>query len=287
MALARNGRVALRWIDGGNPAGEPVLHIMGLGGTARAWARLLPYVEPEYRVLTFDHRGTGLSDPVTFPLRMADLVGDAVAVLDAAGVPRAHVHGVSLGGMVAQELALRHPERVRSLLLGCTTPGGIMVSNEPPWRLIAAAGLRPVLGAERTWPMVSAALYSRRTREEFPERIAEDEAMRLDDATPAATILAQMLAVARHDVRSRLPALAGLPVTVVHGADDVLIPPRAGRALAERIPGARLVLLDDAGHLLGTDAGPAWADAVLEHLAHAGSSTSGRAGSHRKADARG
>lgn len=266
MALARNGRVALRWIDGGNPAGEPVLHIMGLGGTARAWARLLPYVEREYRVLRFDHRGTGLSDPVTFPLRMADLVGDAVAVLDAAGVRRAHVHGVSLGGMVAQELALRHPERVRSLLLGCTTPGGIMVSNEPPWRLIAAAGLRPVLGAERTWPMVSAALYSRRTREEFPERIAEDEAMRVGDATPAATLLAQMVAVARHDARSRLHTLSGLPVTVVHGTEDVLIPPRAGRALAERIPGARLVLLDDTGHLLGTDAGPAWGAAVLEHL---------------------
>lgn len=270
MALARNGRVALRWIDGGNPAGEPVLHIMGLGGTARAWARLLPYVEPEYRVLRFDHRGTGLSDPVTFPLRMADLVGDAVAVLDAAGVRRAHVHGVSLGGMVAQELALRHPERVRSLLLGCTTPGGIMVSNEPPWRLIAAAGLRPVLGAERTWPMVSAALYSRRTREEFPERIAVDEAMRVGDATPAATLLAQMVAVARHDARSRLHALSGLPVTVVHGTEDVLIPPRAGRALAERIPGARLVLLDDTGHLLGTDAGPAWGAAVLEHLRAAG-----------------
>lgn len=266
MALARNGRVALRWIDGGNPLGEPVLHIMGLGGTAQAWARLLPYIERDYRVLTFDHRGTGLSDPVTFPLRMADLVGDAVAVLDAAGVRRAHVHGVSLGGMVAQELALRHPERVRSLLLGCTTPGGIMVSNEPPWRLIAAAGLRPVLGAERTWPLVSSALYSRRTREQFPERIAEDEAMRVADATPAATILAQMLAVARHDARSRLHALAGLPVTVVHGAEDVLIPPRAGRALAERIPGARLVVLDRTGHLLGTDAGPAWGAVVLEHL---------------------
>lgn len=269
MAVARNGRVALRYLDSGNAHGEPVLHIMGLGGTARAWGRLLPYVEPDYRVLTFDHRGTGLSDGVTFPLRMDDLVGDALAVLDAARVECAHVHGVSLGGMVAQELALRHPGRVRSLLLGCTTPGGI-VSNEPPWRLIAAAGLRPLLGPERTWPLVTAALYSRRTREEFPERIAEDEALRLEDATSPATIAAQMLAVARHDARDRLHALDGLPVTVIHGTEDTLIPPRAGQALAARIPGARLVLLDGAGHLLGTDAGPEWGAAVREHLRAAG-----------------
>lgn len=269
MAVARNGRVALRYHDLGAPGGAPVLHIMGLGGSARAWARLLPHVTPDYRVLTFDHRGTGLSDPITRPVSMGDLVGDALAVLDAARVESAHVHGVSLGGMVAQHLALRHPERVRSLILGCTTPGGIVISNEPPWRLLAAAGLRPVLGAERTWPMVSTALYSRRTREEFPHLIAEDDAVRLDDATSPVTVAAQMLAVARHDTRRRLHELEGLPVTVVHGTEDVLIPPRAGRALAERIPGARFVLLEDAGHLLGTDAGDAWGAAVREHLAAA------------------
>lgn len=269
MAVARNGRIALRYLDGGQPGGEPVLHIMGLGGSARAWGRHLPHVEADYRVLTYDHRGTGLSDGVTFPLRMDDLVGDALAVLDAARVDVAHVHGVSLGGMVAQELALRHPERVRSLILGCTTPGG-MVANEPPWRLLAAAGLRPFIGAERTWPLVTASLYSRRTREQFPERIAEDEALRLDDSTPSATVLAQMLAVARHDTRQRLHALDGLPVTVIHGTDDVLIPPRAGEALARHIPGARLVLLEGAGHLLGTDAGDEWGAAVRAHLAAAG-----------------
>lgn len=269
MAVAHHGRVALRYHDLGAPGGAPVLHIMGLGGTARAWARLLPHVTPDYRVLTFDHRGTGLSDPITRPVGMDDLVGDALAVLDAAGVERAHVHGVSLGGMVAQQLALRHPERVRSLLLGCTSPGGVMLANEPPWRMLAAAGLRPVLGARRTWPLVTSALYSRRTREERPELIAEDEAIRGDDATPVVTLIAQMAAVARHDVRRRLHELGGLPVTVVHGAEDVLIPPRAGRALARGIPGARLVVLDDAGHLLGTDAGDAWGAAVREHLARA------------------
>src|SRR5881394_1227437 len=113
--------------------GEPVLLIMGLSGSGRAWYRMLPHLAGRYRAITFDNRGTGGSPPVIGRLTMADMVDDALSVLDAAGHDTAHVFGVSMGGMIAQHLALDHRERVRSLILGCTTPGGRRAA--PPWRL--------------------------------------------------------------------------------------------------------------------------------------------------------
>src|SRR5207244_3408192 len=168
--VASNRGVWLSWRAEG--AGEPLLLIMGLSGSARAWYRLLPHVSRHCQAIVFDNRGTGDSDRVTGPLTMADLAADAVAVLDASGHDSAHVMGVSMGGMIAQHLALNHRERVRSLILGCTTAGGRRAS--PPWRLLSATALRPVVGITRTFPLIIPALYARRTREEQPGRVEED-----------------------------------------------------------------------------------------------------------------
>src|SRR5918911_2698332 len=108
-AEARHGDVRLHWRREGDPAGEPVLLIMGLSGSHHDWYRLLPHLA-DYDVVLFDNRGTGASSPVTGPLTMDDMVADALAVLDAAGLPDAHIHGTSMGGMVAQHLALDHRE---------------------------------------------------------------------------------------------------------------------------------------------------------------------------------
>src|SRR3954464_8376590 len=172
---------------------------MGLSGSRRGWYRLLPHLVPHAEAISFDNRGTGYSDPVTGALTMAGLVEDALAVLDAAGHESAHVMGVSMGGMIAQHLALDHRDRVRSLILGCTTAGGRR--GAPPWRMMTATALRPVIGATRTFPIVTPALYAQRTRDEQPERVAEDLRIRLADSTDNRTTLAQMAAVARHDTR--------------------------------------------------------------------------------------
>jgi len=246
--------------------GEPLLLVMGLSGSRRGWYRLRPRLVPHCRTIALDNRGTGDSDRVTGPLTTEHLVGDALAVLDAAGVDSAHVLGVSMGGMVAQHLALDHRERVRSLVLGCTTAGG---RGSPLWRLLAATALRPVVGITRTFPLITPALYAQRTRDEQPRRVEEDLRIRLADATDVRTTLAQMAAVARHDTRDRLHELAGLEVTVIHGAEDALMPPDAGRTLAAAIPGARLVMIPACGHMLTTDAEEEAARAVLGHLERA------------------
>jgi pimeloyl-ACP methyl ester carboxylesterase len=198
---------------------------------------------------------------------MADLAADALAVLDAAGHDSAHVMGVSMGGMVAQHLALNHRDRVRSLILGCTTAGG--ARGNPPWRLLAATALRPVVGATRTFPIIAPALYAPSTRRRFPQRVSEDLEIRLADATDVRTTLAQMAAIVAHDTRTRLGRLAGVPVTVIHGIEDALIPVEHGRDLAARIPGARLVLVPNCGHMLTTDAEREVAAIIRRHLASA------------------
>ncbi len=247
------------------PDGEPVLLIMGLGGSGAMWWRLVPHLSARRTAIVFDHRGTGDSDPVRRPLAMADLVGDALAVLDDAGIERAHVVGVSLGGMVAQQLALAHRDRVGSLVLGCTSPGGRR--GVPPWRLLASAAARPFLGPGGTFDLVAPDLYAARTRRERPERVREDYERRVREGTDPRTIWAQLAAAAGHDVRVRLSELAGIATLVLHGEEDRLVPPARARELAAAIPGARLVMVPDCGHLLGTDAEEATSAAILEHVA--------------------
>ena len=245
-------------------AGEPVLMIMGLGASSRLWFRLLPWIARRHRAIVFDNRGTGDSSPVRGRLSMRGLAHDARAVMDDAGVDSAHVIGASMGGMIAQHLALDHRGSVRSLTLACTTPGGR--AGAPPWRLLASAALRPLLGSQRTFPLVAPALYARDTLRERPERVRDDLARRLEDNTSPLTLYAQLGAIAGHDTRPRLRELDGLPTLVVHGLEDGLVPHDRGRDLAALIPGARLELIDSCGHLLTTDAEDEVAAAILAHL---------------------
>jgi pimeloyl-ACP methyl ester carboxylesterase len=156
---------------------------------------------------------------------------------------------------------------VRSLILACTTAGG---RRQPPnLRLTAASLLRPWIGPERTFALVAPALYSPRTRAESlggGGRIQEDGRIRASDRVRPLTPLLQAAAIGRHDTRPRLHELAGLQALVLHGLDDRLVPPSNGRQLADAIPGARLVEIPNAGHLLATDAEETVAGAVLSHL---------------------
>jgi 3-oxoadipate enol-lactonase len=248
--------------------GEPVLMIMGFMGSSRAWFRMLPHIARGHRAIVFDNRGTGDSDRPRGLFTMDDLVRDAVAVLDAAGESSAHVLGVSMGGMIAQHLALDHPERVRSLALCCTHPGGRRPGGLP-WRMLASIALRPLAGPGGTFRIVAPLLYSERTRSQARDRLEEDMRMRAGELTPAHTAIGQGAAIAGHDSRSRLGELR-MPVLVVHGEEDRLVPVECGYELARLIPHAQLEIVPNAGHLLGTDAEQEVAGALLGFFAATG-----------------
>jgi pimeloyl-ACP methyl ester carboxylesterase len=268
MPDARTSNGWITWREEGprEPAAldDPVLMIMGLGASSRLWFRLLPWLTREHRVLVFDNRGTGGSSAVRGRLTMRGMADDAITVLDAAGVERAHVVGASMGGMIAQHTALEHGDRVRSLVLACTTAGGR--NGVPPWRLLASAAVRPLLGTRRSFPLVAPSLYAARTLREHPDRVTDDLDRRMADSTSPLTLYAQMGAIATHDTRPRLAELDGVPTLVVHGLEDGLVPPARGRELAELIPGAHLELIPECGHLLTTDAEEQTAGAILAHL---------------------
>src|SRR5208337_4952600 len=127
MSFVQNQGAKLYWDEQGR--GEPVLLIMGLGYPSALWHRSRPVLSQHFRTVAFDNRGVGLSDIPPGPYAIATMASDAAAVLDAANVSSAHIFGVSMGGMIAQEFALQYPARTRSLILGCTSPGGPLATR--------------------------------------------------------------------------------------------------------------------------------------------------------------
>jgi pimeloyl-ACP methyl ester carboxylesterase len=249
MPVARNGTVKIHWESTGQ--GPAVLLIAGQGMTIDGWWATVPVLARSFRVIAFDNRGTGRSSHVPWAYSVAQMAEDAVAVLDAAGEQRAHVYGLSLGGLVAQELALQHPDRVQALVLGATTAAGLTAAppGSLPMTFFARAG---TMGPEEAeWAAVPYA-HSETTRRLHPDRIAADIAQRVGSPTDGLVSLRQAAALAAHSTYGRLGQITA-PTLVVHGEEDVVVPPANARQLARRIPGARLRLWPETGHLYVID----------------------------------
>jgi pimeloyl-ACP methyl ester carboxylesterase len=225
---------------------------------------VLPGLAERFEVLLFDNRGIGESDAPPGPYTVEELAADAVQVLDEAGFGRAHVVGTSLGGMVAQELALSYPERVERLVLACTTPGGADAHPMPEVtvRLMAeAASLEPAVALRR---FVENALSptSVAKRPELVERIM---AHRLRTAQAPAAWAAQAAAGAGFDVGGRLGGLQSATL-VQHGSEDVVVDPRNADLLAEQLPDARLERFPGCGHLFFWEAPERFVSSVAGFL---------------------
>src|SRR3954452_23671640 len=219
MPIATNGAVRLHWESFG--AGPAVLLLAGQGMTADGWWSTVPVLSPSFRVIAFDHRDTGRSGRSHFPYSVAQLAHDAVAVLDAAGERRAHVYGISLGSLVAQELALRHPDRVQALVLGSSSAGGFAAykpatSSFAQTFLVRAGAMGP---EEAEWAAVPYT-YSERTRRNHADWIVAGMGHRLGAPPLPLAYLHQPAAVAAHDTYDRLNSVAALAL-VVHGEEDV------------------------------------------------------------------
>src|SRR4051794_35826031 len=251
MPLAERDGARLYWEETGS--GDPVLLIMGLGMNATGWWRTIPVLAGAgFRVLAFDNRGVGRSDRPPGPYSVPQLADDAVAVLDATGAERAHVYGLSLGGMIAQELALRHPERVDALVLGATTPGGSKAVPADDATLAFFERRAEMTAEEAVWASVPYN-YAARTRAERAQAIGEDIVQRLRFPIEPEPYRAQLAASFGHDAFDRLPQVAARTL-VLHGREDRMVVPANGELLAGAIPDAELLTLPDAAHLFPTDA---------------------------------
>ena len=228
-------------------AGDPLLLITGWTISAAVFDPVLELYSEHFECIVYDHRGSGRSEG-TSPSTMGALADDAARLLTALRVPRALVYGLSMGGMVAQEVALRHAGRVRGLVLGGTSPGGPFAPKLGPLDLfsIARGGL-----AERG--IRAPLLFSSEFRREHPARVRELVRHFKLHRSSVATIGAQTVASGRFASTLRLGRLRA-PTLVMHGELDRLVPLAAGRMLAARIPGAELAVVRGAGHAYALEA---------------------------------
>ncbi len=263
MQFATNQTVRLAFEENGK--GDPVLLIMGYAARAAHWGEAFrDLLAGQYRIISFDNRGTGDSDKPTGQWSMMDMAEDALAVMKAAKVEKAHVVGISMGGMIAQELALTYPGYVCTLTLIATHSGGPDVV--PPSRAAADALIQP----DRTLPVAKMVENIWRTIcapgfLDPPGRVEACLKLDLEKPTPPATLAHQAMAIAGSDRSGRLGEIR-VPTLVITGMDDSLVPPANSIRLAALIPGSRRVQIAGCGHMVPLERPQELAEAVLEFL---------------------
>lgn len=234
----------------GDPRRPAVVLLEGMGGDIPGWRRNIPHLATQLLVVAYDHRGNGLSEAPDRPTTMATYVDDCLAVLDELAIARAHVYGQSFGGMVAQELVLTHPERVRSAILACTHPGA--------GHLVPSTGRAP---KDRPWLQ----LYAPAFAEAHPEHVEEDLRVGREQPQHPEGQRRQWEAMQTWDAFDRLPTMR-VPTLVVHGSEDGVIDVENARVLASRIPGAELAILEGAGHVYHSEQAEVADELVLDFV---------------------
>lgn len=244
-------------------AGHPLLLISGVGYGAWVWHKLAPLLSDHYEVITFDNRGVGGSDKPEGPYSTPQMAADAIGLLEGLSVASAHVLGHSLGGFIAQELALARPGLVSKLILASTTSGGkgaIPITAEALSVMMDRRG-DPMDLIKRGIAIATAPGWA----EAHPEAVKELVDYRLTNPVPPAPYSAQVSAGAAHNAELRLGAIQ-CPTLVLTGDADQVVPPGNAELLAKKIPGAKVRMLPNAGHLLPIEAPGLMADVLLDFL---------------------
>lgn len=256
MPTVRSDDAAISYEITGN--GDPLLMIMGFATDSRMWFMQTPAFSTSHRCITFDNRASGMSEVGEHPITMERMARDALAVLDAAGAERAHILGISMGGAIAEHLALLAPERVRSLTLAATWAGPnawLPRLTKIGLTLLAAEGSAAVARASMLW------VFSPRFIIDNPAmaQVVEDTAVEM--STDDTAFKAQLQATQDHDVRARLHEITA-PTLVMSGRRDVFVPPELGKEVAALIPNATYVELDG-GHGFNIEEPAAFNETVL------------------------
>ncbi len=261
MPFVEHDGARLHWHALGD--GEPLVLIMGLGCCSSMWFRLAPRLARKHRVILFDNRGVGQTEvPFGLVHRVTSMAADVAAVLRAAGETSAHVLGLSMGGMIAQQFALDFPAQLRSLVLAATNCGGPRAILPAPqvWQLLFNKG---DMTPEQAFAAMQPYTYARGTPAGV---IEEDKVVRLAHAPKLRGYQAQLYGLIGWTSHHRLPELK-CPTLVLHGAEDQLIPPANGALLARRIAGAKHIELTQASHWLHSDQPDLMARLVLNFTA--------------------
>jgi 3-oxoadipate enol-lactonase len=249
-------------------AGDPLVLVMGFGGDHLAWGLQIPAFAAKYRVIAFDNRGVGQSDTPDVPYTTAMMADDTVGLLDVLRIDRAHVCGVSMGGMIAQEIALRHPARVRTLQLHATLarPDAYMHALSGAW-----GEVRPRVEREEWLRMLTLWLFAPVTFADRPELVELLVQNALANPYPQSLtgFLRQGEAVRAHDTLEQLDRIR-CPTLVSVAEHDILVPPRFSQVIAQRVPGAEMKTVADAGHAYIWERPEAFNAMCLEFLARRG-----------------
>ena len=245
--------------------GYPIVLIMGLTANMDWWDKeLVDALSPKYSVLMFDNRGAGRTitpDEGEFTCEM--LADDTVALMDAKGIKRANILSMSMGGLIAQELALKYPERVNNLVLGCTFCGGqhmIQASDEVMHILMDRSG-----GLDGLFGRVLKLMFTKDFLDSNQDYVTNFKERYARAPISAANALRQFIACSKSDTYERLPEIKN-PTLVATGTDDPLIPPQNSRILAERIPGAKLIEYKGSSHGFISQARDAFIKDLLDFL---------------------
>jgi 3-oxoadipate enol-lactonase len=262
MSVVTVGEVELDYERSGS--GPPLLLIMGMSGTALHWGEaFLDALRADFDVIAYDHRGVGASSRLEGSITIEQMAEDALGLLDALEIDSVHIVGISMGGMVAQELALAHPGRVSTLTLGCTYCGG------PGSALMAPEVARHMRDARRSGDRELAVRASWEANIS-PELVDDAEVyaayseVSRQRSVAIPVILAQIGAIDAHDTSARLSEL-GMPTLVIHGTADQVLPVENGHLVASLIPGSRLEIFDGVGHLFFWERPDRSAELVREH----------------------
>ncbi|HEY7041397.1 MAG TPA: alpha/beta fold hydrolase [Methylomirabilota bacterium] len=247
MPTLRANGVRLFYEETGAPEAPPLVLIMGWGGDHTAWALQAPAFSAEHRVISLDNRGAGQSEVPEGPYTITGMAEDVIGLLDALGIARAHICGASMGGMIAQELALRHPERVRTLQLHCTTPG---IDAYGRFLIDTLLAVKARGDREEYTRAVMPWILCRKTMVARPDfiRFWIDRALAYPYPIGLDGLSRQAQAIGGHDTVSRLGEIR-VPTLITTGTEDILVPPSSSRELHARIPGSALHAIEDAGHL--------------------------------------
>lgn len=247
--------------------GETLVLIMGFTGTTEVWVRQIPDLSREYRVIAFDNRGAGRSDKPDIPYTMPMLAQDTADLLDALGIVACHVYGVSMGGMIAQEFALRYPERVISLVLGCTSCGGehFILPDEETIAFLSDMERWDRLTPEE-WTRESLPFaFTQGFIDNSSDIVEQYVSMKVEHWPPPHGFMRQVEAMMTHDTHDRLPQIKA-PTLVISGGVDRQVPVENSRVLASRIPDAELVILQNIGHAFFIEAAEQANEAILDFL---------------------